>query len=122
MTASNFEMRRGFVYKDGQLRFNPKRNMTNYDWLVNGEGMSEEEFANTVHGLVYPGRVYFYKGVDTADTDEEVEKVAQSCRDQFTKETEICCGAIPGKIGTMWEPRKTIGYGTKAGAAQEQND
>ena len=113
MSAVPYEMRRSFVWIDGELKFCQKRNVSNIDWLVGELGMSREDFAKTVHGAHYPGRVYFYKGVDDTTTDEEVEQVAEKCRHLFTKDTEICCGAIPAAPGHMWEPRKIIGHGTK---------
>ncbi len=114
MSSVPFEMRRSLVVKDGNLRFCDRRNVSCYNWLVKEEGMTEEEFASTVHGAYYPGRVYFYKGVNTADTDEEVERTAEHFRDKFNSATEICCGAIPAEEGTVWEPRKSIGYGTQS--------
>lgn len=115
MSEIPYEMRRGFVYIDGKLEFNERRDMTNREWLIDSGRMTEEEFVKTVHGQYWPGRAYFYKGLDSTTTDDEVERVAELCRGQFNSETEICCGAIPGEIGTMWEPIKIIGYGTAGG-------
>lgn len=112
MSSSNYEMRRSLVWQDGKLRLCQRRNVSCFNWLVVEEHMDITEFMNTVHGAWYPGRVYFYKGLDNTTTDEEVERVAELCRGHFNGDTEICCGAIPGKEGTMWEPIKKLGYGT----------
>lgn len=116
MSANPYNMRRSFVYKNDKLIFCNKRNVSCAQWLMGEEGMSEEEFIKTVHGAYYPGRAYFYKGLDNTTTDEEVEQVAESCRHLFNSQTEICCGAIHGKVGLLWEPIKIIGYGTGSSA------
>lgn len=120
MSSVDYEMRRSFYVKDGELTFCPKRNVSNIDWMVRELGMTEEEFANTVHGAYYPGRAYFYKGINDTHTDDEVRKAAESCRHLFNKDTEICCGAIPGVKGEKWEPVECIGYGTSAGVTHEK--
>lgn len=107
-----YPMRRPFIYKDGSIKISAKRGISCYQWLVKDGDMSEEELANTVHGHIYPGRVYFYKGVKDAYTDAEVEAVAERCRSSFDSSIEICCGAFPGKEGEVWEPVKIIGHGT----------
>lgn len=112
MSANSYEMRRSFVFKDGKLEFCLRRNVSNRKWLMEEKGMSEEEMANTVHGAYYPGRAYFYKGITDTTTDEEVEGVAELCKQYFNENTEICCGAIPGEEGQLWEPIKVIGMGT----------
>lgn len=112
MSSVPFEMRRSFAIIDDELVQCPRRNTSNYDWLIGERGMTEEEMAATVHGAIYPGRVYFYKGVRTTDVDDDVRAAAEKFRGNFNTDTEVCCGAIPGKIGEMWEPREILGMGT----------
>ena len=112
MTKSDYEMRRSFIYQNGELRMCDRRGVSCRQWLVDEQGMSEEELSATVHGAFYPGRVYFYKGLNNTTTDEEVEEVAEKCRQFFNEKTEICCGAVPGEVGKMWKPIKTIGFWT----------
>lgn len=119
MSSSPYAMRRSFVFRNGKLEMCERRGVSCFQWLVKDGGMDIDTFVNTVHGAHYPGRAYFYKGLDNTSTDEEVERIAELCKDQFNTHTEICCGAFKGEDGAMWKPIKTIGYGTLIDAKEK---
>ena len=101
-----------YINNEKEVVFSEETENGHYEWLVDGNIISKEDFDLIVRGFAMGNSIYYYQG-DFEDTKNAEIIALQTYKSiinhlSLSEDTKVYVGMIKGKLGDKWTGKRKL--------------